>query len=96
VAYDIAGKQLVVTLTNSGVMPAVFTVTSNAYGSVAATTVIVVPRSQTRFNWLVSTTGGWYDLSVTVKGSPEYVRRLAGRMETGAASVSDPAMATQL
>ena len=96
VAYDTAGKQLVVTLTNSGVMPAVFTVTSNAYGPVAATTVTVVPRGQTRFNWLVSTTGGWYDLSVTVKGSPEYVRRLAGRMETGAASVSDPAMATQL
>jgi phospholipase C len=96
VAYDVANKQLVVTLSNTGVMPAVFTVTSNAYGTTAPATMTVVARSQTKFNWMVSTTGGWYDLSVTVKGSPEYLRRVAGRMETGAPSVSDPAMATQL
>ena len=45
---------------------------------------------------MVGTTGGWYDVNVTVKSLPEYMRRLAGRMETGANSVSDPAMATQL
>jgi phospholipase C len=96
VAYDVAGKQLVVTLINNGTMPAVFSVAPNVYSDAAPTTVTVVARGQTKFNWLVSTTGGWYDLNVTVKGSPEYVRRLAGRMETGAASVSDPAMATEL
>jgi hypothetical protein len=31
-----------------------------------------------------------------VKNTPEFVRRLAGRMETGQASISDPAMAAQL
>jgi phospholipase C len=96
VAYDVAGKQLVVTLVNNGAGPATFSITPNAYSTAPASTVTVVARSQTKFNWLVSTTGGWYDVNVTVKSLPEYVRRIAGRMETGAASVSDPAMATQL
>ncbi|MDB6000610.1 MAG: phospholipase phosphocholine-specific [Rhizobacter sp.] len=96
VAYDVAAKQIVVTLTNNGSMPAAFTLTPNAYVTTAPLTVNVMARSQTKINWSVATTGGWYDLSATVKNSPEYVRRLAGRMETGAPSVSDPAMATQL
>ena len=96
VAYDIPSRQLILTLRNSGPSAAMFSVTPNAYSTAAPVTVTVVPRSQTKLTWLVSTTGGWYDLSVTVKGLPEYVRRLAGRMETGTASVSDPAMAAQL
>jgi phospholipase C len=94
VAYDVAGKQIVITLTNNGSMPAAFTLTPNAYVTTAPLNVNVMARSQTKINWSIETTGGWYDLSATVKNSPEYVRRLAGRMETGAPSVSDPA--TQL
>jgi phospholipase C len=96
VDYDPANKQLVVTLTNGGARPATFSLVPNAYTQAAVADVTVVARSQTRLNWLVSTTGGWYDFSVMVKGAPEYVRRLAGRLETGSASVSDPAMASQL
>jgi phospholipase C len=36
--------------------------------------------------------GGWYDLTVRRDGAGRYLRRLAGRLETGADSISDPAM----
>ena len=38
---------------------------------------------------------GWYDVSVTIDGDPAYLRRFAGHVETGRASVSDPATATR-
>jgi phospholipase C len=35
----------------------------------------------------------WYDFGVTIAGAGRYLRRYAGRVETGKAGVSDPAMA---
>jgi phospholipase C len=35
---------------------------------------------------------GWYDVSVTSEADPSYLRRLAGHVETGQPSVSDPAL----
>ncbi|HTU76243.1 MAG TPA: phospholipase C, phosphocholine-specific [Trebonia sp.] len=35
---------------------------------------------------------GWYDILVTSDASPQYLRRLAGHIETGQPSVSDPAL----
>ena len=35
---------------------------------------------------------GWYDLRVRVKGAPRFEQRLAGHIETGRASYSDPCM----
>jgi phospholipase C len=39
------------------------------------------------------TTHGWYDLTVTVDSDPGYSWQLAGHVESGRPSVSDPAMA---
>jgi len=36
--------------------------------------------------------GGWYDVSVTSDADPRYLRRLAGHVETGRPSVSDPSL----
>lgn len=36
--------------------------------------------------------GGWYDLIVTVAGDPTFNYRLAGHVETGRDSISDPAL----
>ena len=94
--YDVPGRQLVLTLTNAGPVPATFSIASNAYGPAAPLTTTVVARGQTKLTWATAAAGGWYDLGVSVKNAPEFVRRLAGRMETGQASISDPAMATQL
>jgi phospholipase C len=35
---------------------------------------------------------GWYDLIITVAGDPNFNYRLAGHVETGADSISDPAL----
>lgn len=35
----------------------------------------------------------WYDFSVTIAGAGQYLRRYAGRVETGKPGISDPAMA---
>ncbi len=40
----------------------------------------------------LDTVQGWYDFSLSVKGFPEYSRRFAGRVETGADSITDPVM----
>jgi phospholipase C len=37
-----------------------------------------------------ATQQGWYDLTVRLEGEPAWLRRLAGRIETGADSISDP------
>lgn len=42
--------------------------------------------------WQLEPTMGWYDLSVTSAAAPAFVRRIAGRLETGRASCSDPAL----
>ena len=43
--------------------------------------------------WDVSATGRWYDLVVADESAPRWLRRLSGHIETGAPSVSDPAIA---
>jgi phospholipase C len=96
VDYDVANKQVVLTLSNAGPVACTFSVATNAYGTSAPVATTVAARSQTKVTWSVAASGNWYDLSITVKGWTDFVRRAAGRVETGAASVSDPAMATQL
>lgn len=48
-------------------------------------------RAQSLY-WNLNGTGWWYDLMVTCDVDASFVRRLAGRMETGRHSVSDPGM----
>jgi phospholipase C len=40
-------------------------------------------------SWNLAASGQWYDFTVTAAA---FTRRLAGRIETGADSISDPAM----
>nr|WP_049818200.1 phospholipase domain-containing protein [Xanthomonas arboricola] len=49
----------------------------------------VAPGTTEQRRWTAAATGGWYDLWVHQDGAAQ---RLAGRIETGADSVSDPAM----
>ena len=43
-------------------------------------------------SWSLSRTFGWYEFVITVDGDPGFESRLAGHVETGRDSVSDPAM----
>ncbi|MBB3821667.1 phospholipase C [Xanthomonas arboricola] len=49
----------------------------------------IAPGATEQRRWKAAATGGWYDLWVHHDGAAQ---RLAGRIETGADSVSDPAM----
>jgi len=43
-------------------------------------------------NWPIAGSGNWYDISLTSDSDPRYLRRLAGHIEDGNPSVSDPAI----
>ncbi|MFJ8471042.1 phosphocholine-specific phospholipase C [Kitasatospora sp. NPDC094011] len=90
--YDAANAALTLAFTNTGGTAATVTVTDNAYGSggpwtysVPAGTTATAPVSAT-----FATRSGWYDLTVTADTSDGFLRRLAGHLETGTDSITDP------
>ncbi len=54
--------------------------------------VTLAPGDTAARTWPLKPTAGWYDLAVEVDGDATYLRRFAGHVETGRASLSDPAM----
>lgn len=92
VCYDVANGNVSVKLHNTGSAPARFTVTANAYLSVAPWSASVAPGAEAEQSWPLCDCGNWYDFSVKVQELPAYGRRFAGRVETGKDSISDPAM----
>jgi len=56
------------------------------------TTLVVEPGESESKQWSLERTGGWYDLTVTVDGNARFSTRLAGHVETGEDSISDPLM----
>jgi phospholipase C len=44
------------------------------------------------WHWPLDESFGWYDLTVTVESDPRFREQLAGHVETGKVSVSDPAL----
>lgn len=94
-AYDTTRNELRLALTNTGGSAATVTVTDNAYAtggpwtySVPAHTTAAAPVTAS-----FATASGWYDLTVTATTTDGFLRRLAGHIETGTPSVTDPATA---
>jgi len=52
----------------------------------------LAPGQSTTAHWPVSATHGWYDIAVRMPTDSRYLRRFAGRVESGRDSISDPAM----
>ena len=91
-AEDRAAITLMLTLRNGGTVPSQFVLTANAYGAATPIPHDVAPGAELLLQLPLAASGGWYDFSVTVPASPGWSRRIAGRLETGKASISDPAM----
>jgi phospholipase C len=87
------GSELVLTVDNSGAAEHRIEAVANA-GPVTMTPwrTRVAPGTRLNRRWPVADSHGWYDLSIRCTGMDDYLRRLAGRLETGADSMSDPAM----
>lgn len=52
----------------------------------------VQPGGEASSLWRLSRSDRWYDLTVTLAGQPDFVRRFAGKVETGAHGRTDPAI----
>ncbi|TDO48676.1 phospholipase C [Kribbella sp. VKM Ac-2527] len=79
------------TITNSAPTDHNLTIT-NAYGGLVQHLLI---RANTTTNHPVALpTHHWYDVTITSAADPTYTRRLAGHIETGTPSTSDPGIIT--
>ena len=86
-----ARRRIVLILRNSSTATSVFTVAPNAYSAVEPRVHTLAAGESLEDAWDLHRSGNWYDLIVTRREEPGYLRRLAGHMEDGAASISDPA-----
>ncbi len=90
------GASLRLTLRNPAGQARSFRVEANAYGYPRQADTALAPGESVTLTWDMGRNAGWYDLTVHDSGDPAYTRRLAGRIETGAPSTSDPAMGQEL
>jgi phospholipase C len=98
VVYDPGRGRLAVQLRNGGAGGCELVIKPNAYARTKPERCLVAPQQQLLRHLDIRTSGHWYDFSVFMPGAhdgpasspPLFMRRFAGRMETGAASVSDP------
>jgi phospholipase C len=91
-SYDRASATLSLQLQNGGEVPLDFTITAYGYVDGGPWPTTVAPHGNAQVHWSLKGSGGWYDF--TVAGPGGFLRRLAGRIETGAHGISDPLLGT--
>jgi phospholipase C len=89
--YDAAGEQLALVIHNASARPLTVTV-ANAYAKAPARTHSLAPGARITDPWPIAAAAHWYDLTMTAAEYPGFLRRLAGHIETGRPSLSDPAL----
>lgn len=88
--YDVANGDVYVTIANAGASALTVTATDVAYDGAPRT--LTIPAGQrVETHWDLSCSSHWYDLQFAVAGNAGWVRRIAGHVETGKASITDPA-----
>jgi len=89
--YNTEGGTFEIVLRNEGAQPALIR-TANAYAAEGAHTLKLEPGAEAVDAWRIAASGHWYDVSVSLADDPKYLRRIAGHIETGHPSRSDPAL----
>lgn len=90
---DPSMARIVLMVRNLGDGPTRLDVTPSAYGpALPPWRPTIAPGESVRRAWRLERTGGWYDFAVVVAGQAGWARRLAGRIETGRDTISDPAL----
>lgn len=87
--YDVTRRGIVVTLKNTGDTPCRITV-SNGYGAAPSRYFTLSAGANVTDTWDLSASDGWYDLLATCDINDKFLRRLAGHVENGQPSKSDP------
>lgn len=93
VCYDIANGNIQLTLINHGTAASQVQVADGSYGA-QARSYSIAAGAQAVDTWSLANSNGWYDLLVTVAADNQYLRHIAGHVETGNASMTDPAIKT--
>jgi phospholipase C len=86
------GHRLSLILRNRGSKPVKLKVKAQGYPVCLPRTYVLAPGAQVIDHWQLAGSFGWYDLAVTAQGHSQFLRQFAGRVETGQASISDPAI----
>lgn len=92
VSTERSSGELLIDLVNNGNQPCTFVLQALKYYPAAATEVRVVARSRSSLRLPLAASQHWYDFALRVKETPGWLRRLAGHLENGQPSISDPAM----
>jgi phospholipase C len=94
VGYNVSLKELLVHVRNAGPQAGSLTVTpNNSFVGSSILTVAVPANGEVQEALSLVNSVNWYDFTAATGG---FGRRFAGRMETGADGISDPAMAITL
>jgi len=88
--YDVANGNLQLRLINHGRAPTVFTIKSAYTGESVQREVRGGDDASVYLD--LRSHHAWYDLTVTASTDAGFARRLAGHVETGRVSASDPAL----
>lgn len=89
-----SNNQLQFTLSNPGTRGVSVTIDRCPYTQQGPWTLVVPGGAEVRQVFACESSGGWYDL--TLRSDAGWLRRVAGRLETGAHSISDPLMGRPL
>ena len=87
---------LVLHLTNHGSADCVLTLRANHYADETPQTVALAAGETIDVNWPIAAHANWYDLDVESDHDAGWRRRLAGHVENGAPSTSDPAFGAEV
>ncbi len=82
---------LLLRLHNTGSAPCTLTLRALHYGSAAPIRITLPPGGRAEHRWPLRDSHHWYDISIESDADPAWRRRLAGHVETGQPSRSDPA-----
>ncbi len=88
--YDPASESISLEIVNKGTQEAAVVITDAYTGDKAK--VSLAPGKKATKLWDQKKVYGWYDLTVTVTGDAHFRQQLAGHIETGKESATDPAI----
>lgn len=91
------GRAVELILTNPSADPVTCVIALDpayAAGGSATRQLIAEPYSAARLLWPVTATEHWYDMTGRIAGDPTFVRRFAGRLESGGDGWTDPGIGT--
>ena len=89
--YDLAAATIELIVQNRGPRPLTLR-TTNAYAPGEVRMRGLPPGGRAAEAWALKAADYWYDLTVAVAEDRRFLRRIAGHVETGRASRSDPAL----